>query len=197
MVNNSSTGGYLLPNPEFPTLPQSLTLKQFLQVALVGISGLDGVFVRPKWQREPPKQPDIDINWMAFAVTQSNPDANAYTGLKEDDTAILQRHETLEIQCSFYGPDCEDLASLVRDGFQIQQNLEGFRFANMGFVSVSQAIHLPELVHERWIDRVEMSIYLRREIQRAYPVLFFASAGGTIKTVLPSGPYSFAWLAES
>lgn len=192
MSNNSATGGYLTPSTTAP-LPGGLTLPQFLQTVLVGLSGLDGTLVRPKWQKNPPKQPDVDVNWIAFQVVQNVPDANAYTWLSKSGFNTTQRHEMLEVQCSFYGPDSSDIASKVRDGFQIQQNLEALRTANMGFTGTGNASRFPDLVNERWIDRIEMSILLRRQILRVYPILSFVSARGTIHTVLGNEEYLIEW----
>jgi hypothetical protein len=194
-MNTSATGGYILPSPQAP-LPGGLTFKQFLQQVFVGISGLDGDHVRPKWQRNPPKPPsDIDENWLAIAIVSNTPDANAFVGQDELGNGLTQRHEELEMQCSFYGVLADDLASLVRDGFQVPSNLEGLRSANMGYVGVSQAMRVPDLVNEQWRDRIEVSVFLRREIMRVYPILTFITAGGTIHTVVNGDLKTLAWNA--
>lgn len=174
-------------------LPGSLSLEQFIQTVLVGVSNLPGPMVRPSWQVAPPKQPDIMVNWMAFGVLQNSPDANGFVGMDEDDKTIYQRHEGLEVLCSFYGPLAFETAELVRDGFQIQQNLEALRSANMGFVEVSPARRVPDLVNERFINKIVMSVFLRRQVQRIYPILSILSALGTIHTVLGDEEYLQDW----
>lgn len=190
--NNSASGGYLVPSSTAP-LPGGLTFRQFLQTIFVGVSGLPGDLVRPRWQKNPPKTPDIDVNWLAIGITQSKGDANAFTGLDKDGNNLTQRHEELEVQCAFYGPDAYDNATLVRDGFQIQQNLEAMRAANMGFVSATDATQVPDLVNELWRERFEMTVFLRREILRVYPILSVLSASGKIHTVLGNEPYLLDW----
>ncbi len=192
MNHNSSTRGYMRPTTT-QKLPGNLTLNQFLQTVLVGISGLDGPLVRPSWQIAPPKQPDIAVNWLAFGINRNVPDANAYVGMDADGNTTTQRHEELEILCSFYGPDAFDISSLVRDGFQIQQNLEALRAANMGFKETTPALQMPDLINERFVQKIVMSIYLRREIQREYPILSITSANGVIHTVLGNEEYLMNW----
>lgn len=302
MTNTSATGGYLLPDPQGP-LPANLTFKQFLQTVFVGVSGLDPTLVRPRWQPNPPKQPDIFVNWLAIGISQSSPDANAYVGVipltyatgfiellcnpKAGDTVIvngttitfvsvltsgnqvligasssstaihlntfltasaisgllqatysvlsnvvtmisraggeignaytlsspsreilvsgptltggktngntMQRHEDLEVQCAFYGPDSEEYAGIVRDGFQVPQNLEALRSAHMGFVNTSPALHVPDLVNERWVDRFEMGIFFRREILRSYSILSLVSVSGLIEASLGNEIKTVVW----
>jgi hypothetical protein len=177
--NNSSTGGYLLPTSTDP-IPGGLTLTQFIQSVLVGISGIDGTLVRPKWQIDPPKQPNISVNWLAFRVIQENPDTYGYSDMDSEGNTYSQRHEDLRIQCGFYGPDAMHYAGIVRDGFQISQNLEVLRSAKMGFTSTGQPLRVPDLVNERWVERIEMEVVLRREIVRTYAILSLSSAKGTI-----------------
>lgn len=192
MSNTSASGGYLTPVTPSP-FPSSLTMVQFLQTVLVGISGLDGTLVRPKWQANPPKQPDIGVNWMAFNIIATKPDTYGYNYLDANNINQSKRHEGLELQCSFYGPDCNSLAGIVADGFQITQNLEALQIAKMGFTNTGDILHVPDFVNERWIDRVEMTLFLRREIQRSYPILSVVSATGTIHTVLGNEEYLINW----
>lgn len=193
----TTTPGYILPTTTLP-LPRQLTLNQFLQTVLVGISGIDGTLVRPKWQVAPPKQPpSIDQNWISYGVVSATPDANSFTGSDASGIYNSQRHELLEIACSIYGPDAIETYGLLRDGFQIPKNLEGLRSANMGFVEVSRALHVPDLINERFFNRIEVSVIIRREIQRVYPVLTLISANGTIHTVLGNEQYLLDWETQT
>lgn len=193
MSNTSATGGYLLPSATRP-LPNSLNLNQFIQTVLVGLSGIAGDLIRPKFQVAPPKQPTIETNWVAFQIVSITPDANGYTGMQPNNSTIYSRNEEIEVQCSFYGPLAYDYADQVRDGFQIQQNLEALRLANMGFKETSGSTLVPDLVNDRWIQRVELSIILRRQVQRVYPILSFINSSGTIHTVLGTKEYLLNWV---
>lgn len=179
MSNTSATGGYLLPSTTTP-LPGGLTLDEFVQTVLVGISGLTDTLVRPRWQTDPPKMPDVTVDWLAFGLTVFAPNDNAYVDMDTSGNQISQRHQNIRIQCSFYGPNAVDYATIVTDGFQIQQNLEALTLAGMGYVSTGEMITFPELINKRWFNRIEMDVDLRREISRVYPVLSILEASGTI-----------------
>lgn len=195
-TNTSATGGYLLPAAP-AALPGNLTFQQFLQTIFVGISGLPSDLVRPSWQKYPPKQPNGDTNWLAIAQVRNKPDANAFLGVDTQGNNITIRHEELEIKCTFYGPDCDDNASLLRDGFQLSQNRDAMKTVGLNFKETTEAMRVPDLVNEVWIDRYELSVILRRQILRTYPILTFVSAHGTLETVVAGGPKTVAWNAKA
>ena len=188
MTNTSATGGYVAGKNQ-SQLPGQLTLEQFIQTVIVGITGYSQTFVRPKWQVAPPKQPDIMTDWIAFSLISNTPDSYAYTGLNSSNETTLQRNQALEIQIAFYGPNAQENIALFMDGLQIPQNLAAMTSVKMGYTSISGAIRGPDLVGERWIDRYEMSLTLTRQVLRTYPILSFASASGTIHTVVQGQAY--------
>lgn len=168
---------YVLPTKTIQP-PNGLTLEQFLQTVIVGISGLPGQMVRPKWQVAPPKQPDLNANWIGMGIDASTPNANAY--LKEDDSGtsfISQRIERLDIGLSIYGPNALHIYGLIRDGFQIPNNLFQFFNAGMGFIEVTAGQHVPDLVNERFINRVVTTVSIVRMVQRFYGVPSIVSVG--------------------
>lgn len=194
--NTSASGGYLLPTTTAP-FPGGVTFVQFIQMLLVGVSNIDGTLVRPKWQSNPPKKPDINVNWFAFGFTGFNPDTNPYEGLDSDGNFDFRRNTEFEIQVSVYGPDSMDLVQFIQDGLQISQNSEALLAASMGLINTSPGIHAPELVNERYFDRWDFSIFMRRQNQRTYPVLPFISASGIITTVFGNEQYVLDWTTES
>ena len=183
---------YILPSSTVP-LPGSLTPTQFIQTVFTGVSGLPGQNVRPAWQVEPAKQPDIEVDWISIGISTAAPDTYSYVGVDANGDTISQRHETLEISCSIYGPNSLGIAGLIRDGFQIPTNLSALYLANMGFIESGPIRHVPDFVNERWINRTLMSVFLRREVQRTYPVLTLLSANGNIYVPDINADYMLAW----
>jgi len=184
-MNNSSTGGTIFPAPTIPVLnpaqPQ-ITLVQFLQILFASLSELPGTLVRPMWQPEEPKEPDIIVNWAAFGITDITPDANAYQAQQGSSLTNLQRQELINVSFQVYGPQAMNIMTLVRDGLQIPQNIAGLEIANMAFAYDTPARHLPDLVNGRWNDRYVTEFFFRRYVVRTYPILSFISANGIIYT---------------
>jgi len=61
-------------------------LDAVFQALVVGITGLPGTLVRPRWQPVPPTQPSVTTNWAAIGVTTNAADA----GLRSSMTAPAQ-----------------------------------------------------------------------------------------------------------
>ena len=106
MANTSATGGYLSPDVVSPPL-EGDDLDDEFQEAVVGITGLAGSLVRPRWQPGNPKQPEPTVDWCAIGITTQTPDATPHiqhsgAGNGKD---TLKRHELINVLCTFYGPN--------------------------------------------------------------------------------------------
>ena len=193
MSNTSATGGCLTPTTG-PLDDQAL--RRFLQAMIAGVTGLDGSLVRPLWQSNPPKQPDISTNWIAFGITEQRPDANPFHKSNGNGSgAIVIRHEELDVRCSCYGPDCTKYTGHLREALYLAQNRENLFSAGMGLVGFSDTVHAPELINERFFDRADITMTLRREIRREYPILNFVGAYGTIVANRATETLSINWSA--
>jgi hypothetical protein len=177
--DTSATGGYLLDANE--TL-EGQDLRRFLQRLIAGITNLDGTRVRQSWQQNPPPVPDINTDWCGFGITGRRAEFDGRVYLDELGTTYLYRHEELDVLCTFYGPDCLDYAAILRDGLLLSQNREPLLLNGMGLVGCADILHSPELINDRFYDRADMTMTLRRLVTRTYPILDFASASGVIET---------------
>jgi len=189
MPNTSATGGYLTPTTG-PVDDQAL--RRFLQAMIVGVTGLTGPMVRPLWQKNPPPIPNIDVDWIAFGITEQRPDANPFHK-QNANNATLIRHEEFDVRCSVYGPSCQNYTGRLREAMYLAQNRENLYLAGMGLVGFSPTTHIPELINDRWFERADITMTLRREIKREYPILNFVAAEGTIKANRATETLSINW----
>lgn len=187
MPNDSSTGGPLPPaGPPAPAPLEGATLNDFLQGWVVGITGLPGNMVRPRWQTEPPDIPDAGTAWASIGITERTADEFPAVVHVGDGNGVdqLQRHEQFTLLCSFYdtGTDgqADNYAALLRDGTAIAQNRELLTTNGMALVSVGEAIAVPSPVKTIWLYRVDLPVILRRVIVREYPVLNVQSTVATV-----------------
>ena len=173
---DSSTGGYLSTGATPPL--EDLDLDAEFQKAVVGITGLVGNLVRPRWQAIPPKQPEVSVNWCSIGVTTQTPDAGPLinhigTGNGTDE---LQRHEDINLECTFYGPLGQRYASMFRDGLGVPQNMEGLNAVLIALTEVGEIVTAPELFNQQWIRRFDITVKFRRQVKRTYSVLNILSA---------------------
>ena len=175
MPNDSSTGGFVAA-----TVSDSYdsALDRVLQAAVVGIVGLTGALVRPRWQPVEPNQPEHDVNWCAIGMTNVESDAYAY---KVHDAAgsgadKMEHDETLTVLTSFYGPASMTNCQAFRDGLQVDQNRETLRAAGIVLATVNDVVPVPVLLAQKWLRRVDVSFTVRRRVQRTYPTRTLVSA---------------------
>jgi hypothetical protein len=180
VANDSTVAGYLQPVGTAP--PQDADLDAIFQQMIVGLTGLPGNMVRPRWQPTVPKQPEPTANWCAVGVMDVEPDPYAYEEESADGTSTKQiRHEIIPVLCSFYGPHGRAFASQARDGIQLSQNNAMLDLHEMGLVEASRITPAPELVNQQWIRRFDLTMRIRRRIVRTYQVLSVLSAQATVE----------------
>lgn len=88
----------------------------------------------------------------------------------------MQRHVTLTVVGSFYGPEAEDCAGRVRDAMYIPQNWEPMAYLGIKLREIEDLNRQPEIMNQRFINRVDLRFSLRREIVRIYPIFDLAAA---------------------
>jgi hypothetical protein len=194
-MNTSATGGYLVPISTHHEKNDS-ELADLLQSVVVGLTGLPGTLVRPRWQVDPPNIPDTitpdsngnTITWAAIGVTDRVGDILASSqhgdSLGEDaglgQTTIIM-NEVLSVLVSFYGAAAERNAQRMRLGFQVSQNREILRQNGFGFVDCGDPKNVPELINQRWLFRVDLPFRVRYQQKYDYAVLDIASVQGTVQ----------------
>lgn len=182
MANDSSTGGFLSPEGTLP--PEDSDLDAILQQAIVGITGLAGAMVRPRWQATVPRQPEPSVNWCAFGITDTGP--ADFPAITHDGTGngsdTLLRHEEITVLASFYGPGASSNSKTLRDGIYLAQNREALQAQGIDLIGTDDIRAAPDLINQQWVRRFDLQLNFRRKSQRTYPVLNLLSAPTTIVT---------------
>lgn len=182
MPNDSSTGGFL-PGTDVSALADD-ALDNVLQQTVVGITGLDGSLVRPRWQPVVPKQPEPGTDWCAIGVTRFDPmdypiETHDSSG---DGSSTLTHWEEFTLLASFYGPTGQGNARRLRDGLYVSQNREALIAQGVDLVGADEVQTVPDLVNEQWVRRYDLSIRMRASAVRVYQILNLLSADDSIVT---------------
>lgn len=197
MANTSATGGYLTPNYAIaPTVDDDFI--DIIQEMVCGISGIDGHLMFPRWQIDPPSMPDYTVTWGALGVSERRADTYASTlHIKEGDGHdILIRQEEIDVLVSFYGPSCGTYVLQLREGLQIQQNVEILYANGMALVETSDIASTAEIVNQRWLSRYDITLTIRRLVQLIYGIQNVLSSQGTVSTGEYETPFDTNTLLE-
>lgn len=178
--NTSATGGYLTPTSPLPE--DDDVLASILHDFVVGLTGLVGSLVRPRWQPQPPTQPDASVTWAAVGAvnvdtTSQWPDFNHTDGVS---TQVEQ--QTIEVIATFYGPRSGSFASLFRSGLNVRQNLDVIGTFGIKLLSIGATTRVPELINTQYIARSDVTFRLVRELSRTYDIENVATAPVTYIT---------------
>lgn len=179
---DSTQQGYLRPdNPR----EYGAALEDVLQDLLVGLTGLPGNLVRPRYQPAVPGVPDASTDWCAFSVAvegadwnpavESDPNANGGAGEYR-----VSRSEDVTATFSFHGPNGQLNATVVRDGFGVGQNRDAIEARGLKFVEAHDIVYAPFLLKDVWVKKSDLRVSFRRWVTRTYGIRNFASASGVI-----------------
>ncbi len=191
MANDSTQAGFLVPTATSPPL-EDAALDAVFQQMVVGLTGLPGNLVRPRWQPTVPQQPEPSVSWCAIGVTLSDPDVNPemWHNSAGDGSDTLLRNEVLTVLLSFYGPNAGANAAQARDGIFVSQNQAFLTSYSMGLLEVGKKRAVPELVNQQWVRRFDLDMTVKREIVRTYNVLNILSVEGTVDADTYTQPFS-------
>ncbi len=172
-----------------PTGPAPLAgvdLLDFFQEWLVALTTLGSDFVVPWDQGEPPVIPESGTAWMAFQAVTDESDTFPFVGQTRGNDFQLQRHERIKILCSFYDTGstgmADGLARLLRDNVALPQNVQVLSTQGMGMVGCDPEVAVPSLLKTRWLYRVDLPLYVRRQVTRSYLTNTIEVVDGTIET---------------
>ncbi|MDR5616911.1 hypothetical protein [Arsenophonus sp.] len=169
MSNNSSTeAGWLTPFDDNALYNESLN--RLLSRWVGGVSGLPMRHVLPRWQCDPAPLQSPDTNWCAFGIIDITSEPNPAMVNQRDESSELWQYETLTCMASFYGKDSMYYAARFRDGLMLSQNNAELNKSNLTLGNFSQITAFPELINNQWVNRFDITVYLRRKVVRRYHI---------------------------
>lgn len=181
-MTDSSTGGFLAPTSTAPINDEALYIA--LQATVVGITGLAGNMVWPRWQANPAGRPPITTDWAAIGTTTLVADTFPFEGHDPtgEGSSTQQVHEEIDTMVSFYGPNCEANSKLYRDGLKISQNREALYRFGLKLIDTSGHTKSADLVNNQWYPRADLTVRVRRQVDRTYAILNLESLDAVIVT---------------
>ncbi len=188
----------LIPQPPLVQIPPTPLIAprsvDLITAVLSATTGIPPHLVRPRWQPTPPQQPPAGTLWAAVGITRRLAEGYSWQGMTTlpgttTEALLLQRWETVEALCSFYGPNSEDAAELFRDSLYLGQNLEALIVNGFAVTGFGEVLAVPDLTNWQWIDHQDVRFELARQFNRFYPMQSLTSTQGTIVTdVTAVGP---------
>ena len=168
-MNDSSTGGILTNST--PALNDA-DLDLVFQGLFSSLTGLAIEYVRPRWTAEPRTPPDFGATWCAIGVTDIRDDDYPAQTFIDGVGMQIERHEMLEVLASFYGPKAQQAMRTASDGVLIYQNNEQI-FAQYGIIfhHYDDPVKAPQLMNNRWNNRIDRTFTFRRQIISTYNIL--------------------------
>lgn len=201
-MTDSSTGGFLAPTSSLPA--EDNALDSLLQALIVGVCGLPGNLVRPRWQPTPPVTPEANVDWCALGIVDEDPEFNislVHSGAGDGSSTSID-NDVLTILVSFYGPNARGNAKSLRTGLMIPQNRETLGAAGLSLMEIQgKSLFVPAIINQQTLRRVDISMRFRRRTSLTWAILNLLQMQGSIVSDTGPGdalltPHSVSPLAE-
>ncbi|GHV49918.1 hypothetical protein FACS1894216_01160 [Synergistales bacterium] len=185
MPNTSATGGYLSETGAITRIQ----LENLWHDVIAGLTGIPGKFVRPAFQEDPGATPGSAATWAAFQI--KNDDANNYPHEQHygegDGESVVYDQTGKNVLISFYGADADDKADIFRRALHIRQNRDALRASGVAVTWVDAPMQMPELVNDKWLRRVDLTVHAVIDIAGAYQIRNLLRADGVLWADLHDG----------
>lgn len=186
MADDSTAAGYLIPVDAVDPLSDD-GLADALQRMVVGITGLPGQMVRPRFQPDPPDIPENDQDWCAISVTDTEPLAGNVEQIQigaadgGQGQTRMRGFETMTVLSSFYGPNAMRYAKRLRDGLLLEQNRDEIQFdGSLNLLWFGTIRNVSDYQNTTFRNRFDFPIRLRHRFERTYNVRNIVEIQGSI-----------------
>lgn len=182
-MTDSATGGFLAPITPLPA--EDDALDKILQALVVGVTGLPGHLVRPRWQETPPTQPEAYTNWAAIGVVDEDPESNVSIVHHSDGEgwSTTIDHDMITVLASFYGPMARGNAKKLRTGLMLRQNRETLFYTGLALAEMpDKSRFVPDIVNQQTLRRVDISLIFRRRTVLDWGILNLKQMQGALTT---------------
>ncbi|MFO3907578.1 hypothetical protein AAHD62_24190 [Enterobacter hormaechei] len=173
-MNDTTQPGYLTPTGPAPQYDQGL--EREISRWIRGVSGLPDGMAMSRFTDPQPTIPAQGSSWCGFNISDFQDAANPASVTKDDDTDYQWQYETLVVLCCFYGPDGQAYAKTFRSGLFVPQNNAELNRVGLTVGEVGRIIPAPELINNQWQRRYDLSVTLRRKVEREYGIKSILSA---------------------
>ena len=180
-MNDSATGGYLLPAQTTP-LEEDLALDTQLAGIVGALCGIDPPWAVPMWQPAP--EAGATQTWCEVGITAQGADANPSMTHDSAGTGSdrYRRDLLCTVTCVFHGPAAKQHAQVLADGVWVPQNREFMGQFDLACRGASEIRAVPARTGSSWERRYELTLTLARSITRTYPVRNLVDAVFTVHT---------------
>lgn len=161
-------------------------LQDGLQSIVVGLTGMSGTLVIPRFQQNPPDMPGLDVTWAAIGLTKKSRWTFAFekhfpsTVGGQPSTSKVIREEDLWVLTSFFGPNGDAMSELFSMGFQIATNRQAMQQLGFAFIESMDSIPRPDMINEQNRVVYDVEFRVRRRQGYTYAVQEFTSVGVVI-----------------